>query len=129
MIAWRGIEGREGESREAIKEATIRDREEGRRGTVEEWQGSVVAWELRRLRVLEEVISPARRNVTSIIAPQVLSLRWSRTPRHRAREPLGVLTNDIVYKRLAPGVLEQLKRVTPRTDRAPVLRNRSSVLV
>lgn len=28
----------------------------------------------------------------------------------------GILTNDIVYKRLAPGVLEELKRVTPRTE-------------
>jgi hypothetical protein len=28
----------------------------------------------------------------------------------------GVLANDVVYKRLAPGVLEELKRVTPRLD-------------
>lgn len=28
----------------------------------------------------------------------------------------GHLTNDIVYKRLAPGVLEELKRVTPRAE-------------
>lgn len=28
----------------------------------------------------------------------------------------GLLTNDIVYKRLAPGVLEELRRVTPRND-------------
>lgn len=28
----------------------------------------------------------------------------------------GHLTNDIVYKRLAPGVLEELKRLTPRTE-------------
>ncbi|ADU36243.1 P63C domain-containing protein [Variovorax paradoxus] len=28
----------------------------------------------------------------------------------------GVLTNDIVYKRLAPGVLEELQRVTPRNE-------------
>jgi hypothetical protein len=27
-----------------------------------------------------------------------------------------VLTNDVVYKRLAPGVLEELKRVTPKAD-------------
>jgi len=27
-----------------------------------------------------------------------------------------MLTNDIVYKRLAPGVLDELKRVTPQTD-------------
>ena len=28
----------------------------------------------------------------------------------------GVLTNDVVYKRLAPGVLEELKNVTPKSD-------------
>lgn len=28
----------------------------------------------------------------------------------------GILTNDIVYKRLAPGVLTELQRVTPRND-------------
>lgn len=28
----------------------------------------------------------------------------------------GVLTNDIVYKRLAPTVLEELKRITPKDD-------------
>jgi hypothetical protein len=28
----------------------------------------------------------------------------------------GTLTNDIVYKRLAPGVLEELKRVTPKNE-------------
>ena len=28
----------------------------------------------------------------------------------------GTLTNDIVHKRLAPGVLAELKKVTPRDD-------------
>ena len=28
----------------------------------------------------------------------------------------GVLTNDVVYRRIAPGVLDELKRVTPRND-------------
>jgi P63C domain len=30
---------------------------------------------------------------------------------------IGVLTNDLVYSRLAPGVLEELRRVTPRDDK------------
>jgi hypothetical protein len=30
---------------------------------------------------------------------------------------VGHLTNDLVYARLAPGVLEELKRVTPRDDK------------
>jgi P63C domain len=28
----------------------------------------------------------------------------------------GMLTNDVVYKRLAPGVLDELKRITPKSD-------------
>ena len=36
---------------------------------------------------------------------------------HTVRRPqyFGLLTNDIVYKRLAPGVLAELKNVTPKT--------------
>lgn len=30
---------------------------------------------------------------------------------------IGKLTNDIIYERLAPGVLEELKRKTPKTDK------------
>ena len=30
---------------------------------------------------------------------------------------IGTLTNDIVYERLAPGVLEELKRLTPRDEK------------
>jgi len=35
----------------------------------------------------------------------------SKRPRH-----VGKLTNDLIYERLAPGVLEELKRITPRND-------------
>jgi hypothetical protein len=34
----------------------------------------------------------------------------------RRPQYFGVLANDIVYKRLAPGVLDELKRVTPKTE-------------
>ncbi|HEY7428372.1 MAG TPA: P63C domain-containing protein [Gemmataceae bacterium] len=36
-----------------------------------------------------------------------------------SRRPIqaGKLTNDVVYERLAPGVLEELKRITPRDDK------------
>jgi hypothetical protein len=36
-------------------------------------------------------------------------------PNDSVRRPqyFGHLTNDLIYKRLAPGVLEELKRVTP----------------
>ena len=39
-------------------------------------------------------------------------------PQDTPRRPqyFGTLTNDIVYRRLAPGVLEELKRITPKSD-------------
>lgn len=44
-------------------------------------------------------------------------LRGLKYPRDNVKRPqyFGHLTNDIVYKRLAPGVLEELKRTTPKT--------------
>jgi hypothetical protein len=49
---------------------------------------------------------------------QLFRLRGLDYPTDSVKRPqyFGVLTNDIVYKRLAPGVLEELKRVTPKTD-------------
>lgn len=43
-------------------------------------------------------------------------LRGLAYPQDTVKKPMyfGHLTNDIVYKRLAPGVLDELKRVTPR---------------
>lgn len=49
---------------------------------------------------------------------ELFRLRGLNFPSGSVKRPqyFGVLTNDIVYKRLAPGVLEELKRVTPRND-------------
>jgi P63C domain-containing protein len=49
---------------------------------------------------------------------ELFRLRGLDFPASSVRRPqyFGVLTNDIVYKRLAPGVLDELKRVTPRND-------------
>lgn len=49
---------------------------------------------------------------------ELFRLRGLSFPTSSVRRPqyFGVLTNDIVYKRLAPGVLEELKRVTPRNE-------------
>ena len=49
---------------------------------------------------------------------ELFRLRGLNFQKDSVRRPqyFGVLTNDIVYKRLAPGVLEELKRVTPRND-------------
>lgn len=49
---------------------------------------------------------------------ELFRLRGLDFPTGSVKRPqyFGVLTNDIVYKRLAPGVLDELKRVTPRND-------------
>lgn len=49
---------------------------------------------------------------------QLFRLRGLDYPRDSVKRPqyFGTLTNDIVYKRLAPGVLEELKKVIPKTD-------------
>ncbi len=49
---------------------------------------------------------------------EIFRLRGLDYPQDSVKRPqyFGSLTNDIVYKRLAPGVLEELKRVTPRLD-------------
>lgn len=49
---------------------------------------------------------------------QMFRLRGLKFPTDAVKRPqyFGILTNDVVYKRLAPGVLEELKRVTPRDE-------------
>jgi hypothetical protein len=48
---------------------------------------------------------------------QLFRLRELEFPRETVKRPqyFGHLTNDIIYKRLAPGVLEELKKTTPKT--------------
>lgn len=49
---------------------------------------------------------------------ELFRLRGLQFPSDSVHRPqyFGKLTNDIVYKRLAPGVLDELKRVTPRDE-------------
>lgn len=49
---------------------------------------------------------------------QMFRLRGLDYPTTSVRRPqyFGVLTNDVVYKRIAPGVLNELKRVTPKNE-------------
>lgn len=49
---------------------------------------------------------------------ELFRLRGLDFPTENVRRPqyFGYLTNDIIYKRIAPGVLDELKRVTPRSD-------------
>ena len=50
---------------------------------------------------------------------ELFRLRGLDYPQFTVQRPkyFGILTNDIVYKRLAPGVLEELQRVTPRDNK------------
>lgn len=47
---------------------------------------------------------------------ELFRLRGLHFPQDSVKRPryFGTLTNDIIYKRLAPGVLEELQRVTPK---------------
>jgi hypothetical protein len=49
---------------------------------------------------------------------QLFRLRGLAFPKDTVKRPqyFGYLTNDIIYRRLAPGVLEELKRTEPRTQ-------------
>lgn len=49
---------------------------------------------------------------------QMFRLRGIDFPTGSVKRPqyFGMLTNDVVYKRLAPGVLDELKRVTPKSE-------------
>lgn len=49
---------------------------------------------------------------------QLFRLRGLTYPQDSIRRPqyFGILTNDMIYKRLAPGVLDELKRVTPQDE-------------
>lgn len=49
---------------------------------------------------------------------QMFRLRGIDFPTTSVRRPqyFGILTNEVIYKRLAPGVLSELKKVTPRND-------------
>ncbi len=49
---------------------------------------------------------------------ELFRLRGLEYPRDSVNRPqyFGHLTNDIIYKRLAPAVLDELKRTTPKTD-------------
>jgi hypothetical protein len=71
-------------------------------------------------RILEEFIAkelqPYVPTFQDAYYKEIFRLRGLDFPQDTVKRPqyFGVLTNDIVYKRLAPGVLEELKSVTPR---------------
>jgi hypothetical protein len=71
-------------------------------------------------RILEEFIAkelqPYIPTFQDDYYKEIFRLRGLDFPQDTVKRPqyFGSLTNDIVYKRLAPGVLEELKSVTPR---------------
>ncbi len=72
--------------------------------------------------ILEEFIAkelqPWVRTFPGDYYKHIFRLRGLDYPEDNIRKPqyFGILTNDIIYKRLAPGVLDELRRVTPRNQ-------------
>ena len=71
-------------------------------------------------RILEEFIAkelqPWVRTFPEEYYEELFRLRGLKFPRDPVKRPryFGHLTNDVIYKRLAPGVLAELKRTTPK---------------
>lgn len=67
---------------------------------------------------IEKELQPWVRTFPPDFYSELFRLRGLDYPAETVRRPqyFGILTNDIVYKRLAPGVLDELKRVTPRSE-------------
>lgn len=74
-------------------------------------------------KILEEFIAKELRpwihTFPDTFYEQLFRLRGLSFPRMTIKKPqyFGHLTNDIVYARLAPSVLEELKKITPRDSR------------
>jgi len=73
-------------------------------------------------KILEDFIATELQPYVPTFRPefyaQLFRLRGLDYPKDTVQRPqyFGVLTNDIVYKRLAPGVLAELKKVIPRNE-------------
>lgn len=73
-------------------------------------------------RILEDFIAkelrPYVRTFPDAFYEQLFRLRGLLFPRDTVQRPkyFGHLTNDIVYRRLAPGVLDELRSLTPRRE-------------
>ena len=73
-------------------------------------------------RILEAFIAkelqPWVRTFPTEFYQEMFRLRGLDYPTDSVQRPqyFGLLTNDVVYKRLAPGVLDELKKVTPKNE-------------
>ena len=71
-------------------------------------------------RILEEFIAkelqPWVKTFPSKFYDNMFRLRGLHFPRDTVKRPqyFGHLTNDVIYKRLAPGILDELRKVTPK---------------
>jgi hypothetical protein len=72
-------------------------------------------------KILEAFVAKEIRKWVKTLEPEfykemfrLRDIPYSASPRRP--QYIGHLTNDLVYSRLAPGVLEELKRLTPRDD-------------
>ena len=63
-------------------------------------------------------LQPWIRTFPSAFYEEIFRLRGLEYPSGSVQRPqyFGILTNDIVYKRIAPGILDELKRVTPKDE-------------
>jgi len=73
-------------------------------------------------RILEAFIAKELQRYVQTFPPdfyeQIFRLRGMEYPRDTVQRPryFGILTNDIIYDRLAPGVLEELNKVNPKDE-------------
>ncbi len=67
---------------------------------------------------IDKELQPWIKTFPSDYYEQMFRLRGLRFPKDSVLRPqyFGLLTNDVVYKRLAPGVLDELKRVIPKSE-------------
>ena len=73
-------------------------------------------------KILEAFIAKELRAWVQTFPPeyyeQMFRLRGLPFPSTSVKKPqyFGILTNEVVYKRLAPGILSELKRITPKNE-------------
>lgn len=67
-------------------------------------------------KFIAKEIQPWVRTFPDLYYEELFRLRGLHFPRDTVKRPqyFGHLTNDLIYKRLAPGVLEELQRATPK---------------
>ena len=68
-------------------------------------------------RIIAKELQPWVKTFPEEFYEHLFRLRGLSFPEYKVSRPqyFGHLTNDIIYKRLAPGVLEELRKMTPKT--------------